>query len=103
MSKVVHVEDKGKGTALTVLVETRNSAGTVKVYNEGTIFNRDARPKEPIKASRRAPSLPDNAQSLYSKPPQMVHKETLQASAATLYRLSGDLNPLHMYYPTASH
>ena len=92
-SEVIRIEEKGKGTIVTIKVTTRNANGNIVCVNEGTTFNRGARPKTNINKDSRMV----NFESAWISPaPNHVVKEVTSLNQAAIYRLSGDFNPLHM-------
>ncbi len=82
------IYDKGKGALILLECTTENEKGEELFYNVFSVFLRgeggfggDSGPKNEIEAPDRAPD-------------RVVHMKTLPQQAL-LYRLSGDLNPLH--------
>ena len=98
-TRVVEVEEKaGKGTVLVAQVITRNAKdGSVLAVNEGTIFNRKATSRNGNrKGSDRRPLAVESPQIPPDRAPDSVKKQRVGDNQAALYRLSGDLNPLHI-------
>lgn len=94
--EVVKVEEKGKGTVVTVRVTTRDQTGNIKCINEGTTFNRGAHPRHNIASKKDLKAFEFNSEWMASAPNYIV-KDTVPLTQAAIYRLSGDQNPLHMY------
>jgi len=95
-ARIMEVLDKGKAAACTAIVHTKDK-GTGEVIFEGqsTVFIRGAggfggkrtgTDRGPATAANNPPKR---------KPDAVVEEKTMQSQAA-LYRLSGDLNPLHI-------
>ena len=97
---MVSVQDKGKGTTVTIKVTTANEKGNVKVINEGTTFNRGATPKKAVNGKQAKSELSEDEQkTCKSKKPDYSEKQSTTTNQALIYRLSGDFNPLHMHHP----
>ncbi|PSR79054.1 hypothetical protein PHLCEN_2v7241 [Hermanssonia centrifuga] len=95
-ARILEVLDKGKAAAVTSIVETKDKAsGKVIFENQSTVFIRGAggfggkRNGKDRGAASAANSPPQR------KPDAVVEEKTLPQQAA-LYRLSGDVNPLHI-------
>lgn len=95
--EVVSVQNKGKGSTVTIRVTTSDDKGSVKVVNEGTTFNRNATPKSDISGRTSTLALSKKDQERLNSKPDFSEKQGTTSNQAILYRLSGDLNPLHMY------
>jgi len=93
---VTHVYDKGKGALAVVLAKTTDDAGATLFENTTTLFIRG----EGGFGGERGPD------ALSADPPErdpdFTVTETVPAHQAALYRLSGDLNPLHILPPFAA-
>ena len=94
---VISVQDKGKGTTVTIRVTTSNENGAVKVINEGTTFNRGATAKKPVNGKQAKSELSENEQKILKAKPDYSERQSTTVNQALIYRLSGDFNPLHMY------
>ncbi|KAG8905550.1 hypothetical protein FRB99_008749 [Tulasnella sp. 403] len=93
--KLLEVLDKGKAAAATVQVETRDEKGEVVFENQSTVFLRGCggfggRKTGQDRGAATAANVPPKRQ------PDAVVEEKTSESQAALYRLSGDLNPLHI-------
>ena len=94
---VISVQDKGKGTTVTVRVTTSNENGAVKVINEGTTFNRGATAKKPVNGKQAKSDISESEQKILKSKPDYSERQSTTLNQALIYRLSGDFNPLHMY------
>ncbi|KAG8998152.1 hypothetical protein FRB93_013834 [Tulasnella sp. JGI-2019a] len=94
-AKILEVLDKGKAAAVTVQVETKDSKGDVIFENQSTVFIRGSGGFGGRKSGldRGAASAANVAPK--RKPDAVVEEKTSESQAA-LYRMSGDLNPLHI-------
>ncbi|RKP10244.1 hypothetical protein THASP1DRAFT_34175 [Thamnocephalis sphaerospora] len=95
-ARVLDVLDKGKAAAVTVGITSKDEQGRDVLYGEGTMFIRGSGgfggPKKrsnPIPAAVATNTPP-------KRQPDAVIKEKTSEDQAALYRLSGDLNPLHI-------
>ncbi|KAI0075244.1 putative multifunctional beta-oxidation protein [Panus rudis PR-1116 ss-1] len=94
-ARITEVLDKGKAAAVTSIVETKDESGKVIFENQSTVFIRGAggfggkRSGKDRGAATAANAPPQR------KPDAIVEEKTLSSQAA-LYRLNGDLNPLHI-------
>ncbi|KAJ3093174.1 hypothetical protein HK102_003582 [Quaeritorhiza haematococci] len=92
--RVVDILDKGKAAAVILGVTTKDEAGNVVCENESTLFIRGlggfGGKKNVDRGAASAPNNPPN------RPPDAVIREKTSEDQAALYRLSGDLNPLHI-------
>eukprot|EP01006_Ploeotia_vitrea_P027602 TRINITY_DN60378_c1_g2_i1.p1 TRINITY_DN60378_c1_g2~~TRINITY_DN60378_c1_g2_i1.p1 ORF type:complete len:750 (+),score=411.41 TRINITY_DN60378_c1_g2_i1:31-2280(+) len=81
--------DKGKGALLKLDVTTTDESGKEVLFNQYSMFIRGlggfGGDKGPKPVSHAPPQ----------RPPDVVHREQTLENQALLYRLSGDLNPLH--------
>jgi len=90
--KVQDVLDKGRGMVLLVQIETRDEEGGLLLVNQSSIFVVGAggfggsRSSEHSIEVRKAPSRSPDATASYA-----TNKDQ-----AALYRMTGDLNPLHI-------
>ncbi|KAI9217127.1 hypothetical protein BC828DRAFT_391945, partial [Blastocladiella britannica] len=93
--KIVDILDKGKGAVVTIGVHTYDSAGDEVCYNESTLFIRGIGGFGGRKsgADRGAATAANDAPN--RAPDATITEKTVESQAA-LYRLSGDLNPLHI-------
>ncbi|KAJ3536063.1 hypothetical protein NM688_g6887 [Phlebia brevispora] len=95
-ARILEVLDKGKAAAVTSVVETKDKdTGKVIFENQSTVFirgaggfggKRNGKDRGPASAANAPPQR---------KPDAVIEEKTLPQQAA-LYRLSGDLNPLHI-------
>lgn len=94
--KIVELLDKGKAASLTVGVDLLGGSGELLGYSETTLFIRGAGGfgDKPTGLQRAAASVAKNAAP--DRQPDFVISEKTTADQAALYRLSGDLNPLHI-------
>ncbi|KAJ7707776.1 HotDog domain-containing protein [Mycena rosella] len=94
-TRLLEVLDKGKAAAVTSVVETRDKSGTLIFENQSTVFIRGSggfggqRTGSDRGAATAANAVP-------KRTPDAVVEEQTSSSQAALYRLSGDLNPLHI-------
>nr|GAT60816.1 peroxisomal multifunctional enzyme type 2 [Mycena chlorophos] len=94
-ARLLEVLDKGKAAAVTSIVETRDTSGKLIFENSSTLFIRGSggfggrRNATDRGAATAANNIPKRA-------PDATVEEQTTASQAALYRLSGDLNPLHI-------
>ena len=98
-SEVIENVDKGKGTVMTVRTITKDAQSSkIVAINHGTTFNRKAKPVKQISRHSTADSAADRLfdLSVFQNPPDFEKSERIPSNNAVLYRLSGDLNPLHM-------
>ncbi|KAI8471637.1 MAG: hydroxysteroid dehydrogenase [Monoraphidium minutum] len=103
-TEVVDVQDKGKG-AVTVVrtVSTDAQLGHTLAINEFTSFILGTKPFKgaahplPRAAAATAPNRPP------ARPADVIVEEAITPDQAALYRLSGDLNPLHIDPAAAAH
>jgi (3R)-3-hydroxyacyl-CoA dehydrogenase / 3a,7a,12a-trihydroxy-5b-cholest-24-enoyl-CoA hydratase / enoyl-CoA hydratase 2 len=89
-AKVKEIWDKGKGAVVVTAVTTLDEDGNELVYNELTTFVRGAGGW----GGERGPSVEVNVPP--NRAPDAVVEEKISESQALLYRLSGDINPLHV-------
>ncbi|KAJ6505947.1 hydroxysteroid dehydrogenase [Mycena vulgaris] len=94
--RLLEVLDKGKAAAVTSIVETRDKAtGALVFENQSTVFIRGSggfggkRTGSDRGAATAANEVPKRA-------PDVVVEEQTSSTQAALYRLSGDVNPLHI-------
>lgn len=95
-SRIMEVLDKGKAAAVTTIIETREKrSGTLIFENQSTVFirgsggfggKRNGSDRGPASAANDPPK----------RQPDAIVEEKTSPSQAALYRLSGDLNPLHI-------
>lgn len=103
-TQVVDVQSKGKGAVVVVrTVTTDAQLGHCIAINEFTSFMLGTEPFEGVKrplarsTAATAPNRPPD------RPPDVVAEVATTADQAALYRLSGDLNPLHIDPEVALH
>ncbi|KAH9945254.1 multifunctional beta-oxidation protein [Epithele typhae] len=94
--RLMEVLDKGKAAAVTAIVETKDKhTGQVIFENQSTVFIRGSGGFGGKRTGKdRGAATAENAPPK-RKPDAVVEEKTLPTQAA-LYRLSGDLNPLHI-------
>lgn len=92
--KVIEVLDKGKGCVVTVGMTTKDEHGNAILYNEFSNFVRGTKGVGESKRSERG--LATAQYTMPSRAPDATIREQTVASQAALYRLSGDINPLHI-------
>ncbi|CAE6478147.1 unnamed protein product [Rhizoctonia solani] len=94
--RLLEVLDKGKAAAVTVVVDTIDKATGKPVFeNQSTVFLRGSggfggRKKGSDRGAATAANVPPK------RAPDAVVEEKTDEKQAALYRLSGDLNPLHI-------
>jgi len=92
----MEVLDKGKAAAVTIITETRDKhSGQVLFENQATLFIRGAGGFGGRRAGKDRGAA-SAANKTPSRNPDAVVEEKTVPSQAALYRLSGDLNPLHI-------
>ncbi|KAF8604539.1 multifunctional beta-oxidation protein [Ceratobasidium sp. AG-I] len=94
--RLLEVLDKGKAAAVTVVVDTVDKATGKTVFeNQSTVFLRGSGGfGGKKKGSDRGAATAANA--VPKRAPDAVVEEKTDEKQAALYRLSGDLNPLHI-------
>jgi acyl dehydratase len=90
-AKITGVYDKGAGGVIVVEMETKDESGKVLFLNRASTFVRGAGGF----GGERGPSATSKNVAPDSKPDHSISYKTSKDQAA-LYRLSGDLNPLHI-------
>ncbi len=88
-AKIKDIWDKGKGAVVVTAITTLDEDGNELVYNELSTFVRGAGGW----GGERGPSAEINVAP--DRKPDAVVEEKISESQALLYRLSGDINPLH--------
>ncbi len=86
--KVANIYDKGKGALIELEAETKDEAGDVVYYNVFGTFIRGEGGFGGEKGPAAGNEPPDRA------PDKVIEMKTLPQQAL-IYRLSGDINPLH--------
>ncbi|CAL1716544.1 unnamed protein product [Somion occarium] len=95
-ARIVEVLDKGKAAAVTSVVETKDKdTGKVIFENQSTVFIRGAGGFGGKRAGKDRGAATAANTPPQRKPDAVVEEKTLSQQAA-LYRLNGDLNPLHI-------
>ncbi|KAK6542005.1 hypothetical protein TWF694_007776 [Orbilia ellipsospora] len=96
-SKVVEVIDKGTAAIIITAATTKDAiTGDEVFYNEFSLFVKDAGGfGGPRKVSDRGAATAVNNPPVDREPDLVVEEKTTRQQAA-LYRLSGDLNPIHI-------
>jgi 3-hydroxyacyl-CoA dehydrogenase/3a,7a,12a-trihydroxy-5b-cholest-24-enoyl-CoA hydratase len=89
-AKIKEIWDKGKGAVVVMAIKTLDEDGNELFYNELSTFVRGAGGW----GGDRGPSAEVNVAP--DRKPDAVVEEKISASQALLYRLSGDINPLHV-------
>ena len=89
-AKVKDIFDKGKGAVVVMAITTTDEQGNELVYNEMSTFVRGAGGW----GGDRGPSAEKNVAP--ERAPDAVVEEKIAEDQALLYRLSGDINPLHV-------
>ena len=91
VGEVSGIYDKGKGALVVIESRTRDRAGEPVFDNVSSLFIRGeggfGGPRGPEALAAEPPA---------GKPPDFVHEQATSTEQAALYRLSGDLNPLHI-------
>ncbi|KAI9595571.1 hypothetical protein BDF19DRAFT_395122 [Syncephalis fuscata] len=94
--RVVDVLDKGKSAVVVLGVTSRDEQGKDVFYNESTVFIRGSGGfNGPAKRTNPIPEAVASNVPPKRKPDAIVTEKTTEEQAA-IYRLSGDLNPLHL-------
>ncbi|KAJ7104215.1 hydroxysteroid dehydrogenase [Mycena belliarum] len=94
-ARLFEILDKGKAAAVTSIVETRDKSGTLIFENHSTVFIRGSGGFGGARVgSDRGPATAVNA--VPKRAPDAVVEEKTSSSQAALYRMSGDVNPLHI-------
>jgi 3-hydroxyacyl-CoA dehydrogenase/3a,7a,12a-trihydroxy-5b-cholest-24-enoyl-CoA hydratase len=88
-AKIKDIFDKGKGAVVVTAITSYDEDGNELVYNELTTFVRGAGGW----GGDRGPSAEINVAP--DRKPDAVVEEKISENQALLYRLSGDINPLH--------
>jgi multifunctional beta-oxidation protein len=96
-ASIVEMQEKqGKGTVVRVLVDsflqTENGQKSLLFQNEGVLFIRGACPKKKIALKK---TLFEPAVKMIALPTSST-QVTIPTGLASIYRLSGDANPLHI-------
>ncbi len=89
-TKVKDIFDKGKSAVVVTAITSYDETGSELIYNELTTFIRGAGGW----GGERGPTTPRNAAP--DRAPDAVVEERTSEDQALLYRLSGDINPLHV-------
>jgi 3-hydroxyacyl-CoA dehydrogenase/3a,7a,12a-trihydroxy-5b-cholest-24-enoyl-CoA hydratase len=89
-AKIKDIFDKGKGAVVVTAITSFDEDGNELVYNELTTFVRGAGGW----GGDRGPSVEANVAP--DRKPDAVVTEKISEGQALLYRLSGDINPLHV-------
>lgn len=92
VGKVVDVADKKSGALIVVNAETRTESGELVAINQFSIFIIGA---GGFGGKREAPNLKPTL-PVPNRSPDASRQHKTVPSQAALYRLSGDLNPLHI-------
>jgi 3-hydroxyacyl-CoA dehydrogenase/3a,7a,12a-trihydroxy-5b-cholest-24-enoyl-CoA hydratase len=89
-AKIKEIWDKGKGAVVVMAIKTTDEDGNELFYNELSTFVRGAGGW----GGERGPSVELNV--VPDKKPDAVVEEKTSEGQALLYRLTGDINPLHV-------
>ncbi|KAJ3734229.1 hydroxysteroid dehydrogenase [Lentinula guzmanii] len=95
-ARILEVLDKGNAAAVTIIVETREKHSEEVIFeNQSTVFVRGSggfggRRTGNDRGSATAPNTPPE------RAPDAIIEEKTHTSQAALYRLNGDINPLHV-------
>jgi 3-hydroxyacyl-CoA dehydrogenase/3a,7a,12a-trihydroxy-5b-cholest-24-enoyl-CoA hydratase len=89
-AKIKEIWDKGKGAVVVTAITTFDEDGNELVYNELSTFVRGAGGW----GGERGPSAEVNVPP--NRAPDATVEEKISEAQALLYRLSGDINPLHV-------
>lgn len=93
--RIIDIIDKGKGAVVVSGITTKDSTGAVVCENEFTMFIRGSGGFGG-KSSGGDRGAATAANEPPSRSPDVVVQEKTSPDQAALYRLSGDLNPLHI-------
>jgi len=93
--RIVDILDKGKGASVIIGVVTKDEDGDVVFENEATLFIRGLGGFGGKKNRENKGAATSNNKPPSRSPDKIVREKTSEEQAA-LYRLSGDLNPLHI-------
>jgi acyl dehydratase len=91
VAKVTGIYDKGKGALVVVEAKTSDGSGQALFDNVFSLFVRGAGGFGGERGPEAVLAEPPDG-----KPADFSHTETTSPEQAALYRLSGDLNPLHI-------
>ncbi|CAJ0836925.1 13515_t:CDS:10 [Entrophospora sp. SA101] len=95
LPRIVDILDKGKGATVIIGVETKDENGETVFENEATLFIRGLGGFGG-KKNREAKGASVDSNTPPSRTPDKIFKEKTTEEQAALYRLNGDLNPLHI-------
>ncbi|KAJ3787008.1 hydroxysteroid dehydrogenase [Lentinula aff. detonsa] len=95
-ARILEVLDKGNAAAVTIVVETREKHSEEVIFeNQSTVFVRGSGGFGGRRTGNdRGPASAPNA--LPERAPDAIIEEKTHTSQAALYRLNGDINPLHI-------
>jgi acyl dehydratase len=86
--KIRSIHDKGSGMLITTEVSSTDEKGTLIAVTSGSMFIRGLGGFGGERGSSEKIEMPERA-------PDVVHEEATLTKQALLYRLNGDINPLH--------
>jgi multifunctional beta-oxidation protein len=92
--RIIDILDKGKGAAVILGVTSKDSSGEVVLENQSLLFIRGSGGFGGKKDLDRGPATTDHVPP--ARPADYVVREKVSEDLAALYRLSGDMNPLHI-------
>jgi 3-hydroxyacyl-CoA dehydrogenase/3a,7a,12a-trihydroxy-5b-cholest-24-enoyl-CoA hydratase len=87
--RIAHIYDKGSGALVITETISKDEHGAEIARSRSSMFIRGIGGF----GGDRGPSTKDNVPP--ERPPDTIHREKTTANQALLYRLSGDINPLH--------
>eukprot|EP00455_Lapot_gusevi_P037804 TRINITY_DN423_c0_g1_i1.p1 TRINITY_DN423_c0_g1~~TRINITY_DN423_c0_g1_i1.p1 ORF type:complete len:752 (-),score=268.99 TRINITY_DN423_c0_g1_i1:137-2392(-) len=88
-AKIAHIYDKGKGALVVLHMTTVDEKQEEVLFNQYSLYIRGLGGFGGDKGPKQEANDPP------MQPPHIVHREPTQDNQALLYRLSGDMNPLH--------
>ncbi|KJE91296.1 hydroxysteroid dehydrogenase 4 [Capsaspora owczarzaki ATCC 30864] len=93
-ARVSEILDKGKGALLLIDVDTTDQSGQPILFNQFSLFIRGL---GGFGGAKTSAAIKGDAQAAVpSRKPDAIEREATLPKQAALYRLSGDLNPIHI-------